>query len=385
LFDTIIIGAGPVGSYIASKLAGMGHKILVLEKKSVAGQDTCCTGIISKECRSLLPLNGNTNQKHVNSAMVLSPSGRRLQLSRRDEVAYIIDRSGLEKELMEYAYTRGAEFSFSTHVTDIEQNSDCISVKTNGNGHHHFIEAKSVILATGYGSELYKNFNFGRISDFIIGAQAEVETNAPHEVEIYLNKNIAPGGFAWLVPTDNGRSLAGLMTLNEQEEHLNRLLYMLKDQGKIASDNVSNSYGVIPLKPLPRTYSDRVLVVGEAAGQVKPITGGGIYFGILCADIAANVLDESIMTNDYSAKQLSMYQQQWRKRLRKELIVGYWGHRLLTWLNNTQIEYLFSVAHKKKISESITSSEEFSFDWHSKLLFQLVHTLLPFGNSQNKL
>ncbi|MEJ2740327.1 MAG: NAD(P)/FAD-dependent oxidoreductase [Dehalococcoidia bacterium] len=152
MFDTIIIGAGPVGSYIASKLAGMGHNILVLEKKSVAGQDICCTGIISKECRDLLPLNGNTSQKHVNSAMVLSPSGKRLQLLRGGEVAYIVDRSGLEKELTDYAHNRGAEFSFSTHVTDIEQHSDYISVKTNGNGNHHFIKAKSVILATGYGS-----------------------------------------------------------------------------------------------------------------------------------------------------------------------------------------------------------------------------------------
>jgi geranylgeranyl reductase family protein len=374
-----------VGSYIASKLADMGHKILVLEKKSVAGQDICCTGIISKECRNLLPLNGNTSQKHVNSAMVLSPSGKRLQLLRKGEVAYIVDRSGLEKELTDYAFTKGAEFSFSTHVTDIKQHADYISVKTNGNGHHHFIDAKSVVLATGYGSELCKSFDFGKIPNFIIGAQAEVETDAPHEVEVYLNKNIAPGGFAWLVPTGNGKSLAGLTTFNEQEEHLNSLLYMLKEQGKISSDNVLNNYGAIPLKPLPKTYSNRILVVGEAAGQVKPTTGGGIYFGILCADIAANVLNEAIISNNYSAKNLSSYQRQWRKKLRKELMIGYWGHRLLSRLNNTQIDYLFSIAHNNKITEQIALSEEFSFDWHSKLLFQLAHALLPFGNLQNKL
>ncbi|MEJ2740328.1 MAG: NAD(P)/FAD-dependent oxidoreductase [Dehalococcoidia bacterium] len=212
-----------------------------------------------------------------------------------------------------------------------------------------------------------------------------METNTAHEVEVYLNKNIAPGGFAWLVPTDNGKSLAGLTTLNEQEEHLNRLLYMLREQGKISSENVSNNYGAIPLKPLPKTYSDRILVVGEAAGQVKPTTGGGIYFGTLCADIAANVLHEAILSNDYSAKKLSSYQRQWRKKLSKELMVGYWGHWLLKRLNNTQIEYLFSIAHKKKITEQITLSEDFSFDWHSKLLFQFAHALLPFGNSQNEL
>jgi digeranylgeranylglycerophospholipid reductase len=385
LFDTIIVGGGPIGSYIAGKLAMHGHKVVVLEKKATAGQEICCTGIISKECHDLLRLNGTVNAMQVNSAVILSPSERPLRLQRKGEVAYVVDRANLDIEVSDYAQNAGAEFRFSTHVTDIEVHSDHVQVKTNGNGQHHFLKARSAVLATGYGSMLSQKLNLGKISTFILGAQAEVQTNDSHDVEIYTNRNLAPGGFAWLVPTSNGKSLAGLITSDNQEDRLNYLLNTLKIKRKISSYDLPNSYGVIPLKPLPRTYSDRVLVVGEAAGQVKPTTGGGIYFGILCGSIAADVVHQAIESNDYSARHLSSYQKQWQKKLGKELMIEYWSHKALAWLNNQQIEYLLSIARKNKIQQSITSMEDFSFDWHSRTLFHIAHSLLPFGNLRKKI
>lgn len=385
MFDTVIVGGGPIGSYIAGKLSLRGHKVVVLEKKSTAGQETCCTGIISKECHDLLQLNGTTKAMQVNSAVMLSPSGRPLQFQRKDEVAYVVDRSSIDIEVADHAQKAGAEFRFSTHVTDIEVHPDYIRVKTNGNGQHHFLEARCAIIATGYGSVLSQKLNMGKISNCIIGVQAEVETCDSHEVEIYTDRNMAPGGFAWLVPTSNCKSLAGLMTFDDQEEHLNYLLNTLKAEGKISSYDLSNSYGVIPLRPLPRTYSDRILVVGEAAGQVKPTTGGGIYFGILCASIAVDVIHQAIESGDYSTRYLSSYQKRWREKIGKELMIEYWSHKALTWLNNQQIEYLFSVARKKKIQETISSMENFSFDWHSKILFHIAYSLLPFGSSRKKM
>lgn len=385
MFDTIIIGGGPIGSYIAEKLALRSNKVVVLEKKSIAGMETCCTGIISKECHDLLNLNGNISAMQVNSAMLLSPSGKPLRLHRKDEVAYVVDRAGLDIEMCNYAQNAGAEFRFSTHVIDIAVHADHVQVETNGNGQHLFLKAKTAVIATGYGSLLTNKLNVGKISRCFIGAQAEVEINNRHDVEIYTDRNIAPGGFAWLVPTNNGKSLAGLMTFDNQEERLNSFINTLKVEGKIASYDASGSYGVIPLKPLSRTYSDRVLIVGEAAGQVKPTTGGGIYFGILCASIAVNIIHQAIESGDYSIHQMSLYQQQWRKKLGKELMIEYLSHKVLTWLNNQQIEYLFSVARKKKIQESINSMEDFSFDWHSKILFHIAHSLLPFGNLRKRL
>lgn len=385
MLDTIIVGGGPIGSYVAGKLALRGHKVVVLEKKSTAGQDTCCTGIISKECHDLLRLNGTVKAMQVNSAVMLSPSGTPLRLHRKDAVAYIVDRASMDMEVCNFAQNAGAEFYFSTHVTDIDVHSDHVLVKTNGNGQHHFFKASSVVIATGHGSLLSQKLNMGKISNCIIGAQAEVEIRYSHDVEVYTNRNLAPGGFAWLVPTNNGTSLAGLMTPYNQEDHLNRLLNTLRMKKKISSWDVSNNCGVIPLRPLPSTYSDRILVVGEAAGQVKPTTGGGIYFGILCAGIAIDVINQAIESGDFSARHLSSYQKQWCKKIGKELMIEYWSHKILTSLNNQQIEYLFSIARKRKLPESIASMKDFSFDWHSKILLHLAHSLLPFGNSRKRI
>ena len=136
-------------------------------------------------------------------------------------------------------------------------------------------------------------------------------------------------------------------------------------------------YGVIPLRPLSKTYADRVLVVGEAAGQVKPTTGGGIYYGLLCADIAAGVLHQAFLAGNFSAAILSAYQKKWWARLNRELTIGYWAQALLARLSNNHIERLFHLASKKGVSELITTGCSFSFDWHSRLLLQMADYLIP--------
>jgi flavin-dependent dehydrogenase len=160
---------------------------------------------------------------------------------------------------------------------------------------------------------------------------------------------------------------------------------MLKSQGKILSNHTDNGYGVIPLSVLPKTYSDRILVVGEAAGQTKPTTGGGIYYGILCADMAVNVLHNALISGDYSAAKLSSYQKLWRAELGRELTVDHWAQRLWAKLSNRHIEYIFDTANKKGIPRLISTSTTFSFDWHRPILLQLAYSLLPFANSKKRL
>ena len=321
--------------------------------------------------------------RQANSARFFAPSGKSVRLKRDDEVAYIVDRPALDLELVSRAQSNNAEYSFSTHVTNIEFENNHVRIRANGNGKSGDFKGETAIIATGYGSDLPRNLNLGKISDFIIGAQAEVEINKVDEVEIYLDHKLAPGGFAWLVPTTNGKGLAGLMTRHQQEYHLNQLLSNLKAKGKIVSTEFNYNYGVIPLRTLPKTYAERILVVGESAGQVKPTTGGGIYYGIVCGEIAVDILNHAFMTNNFAASNLSLYQKQWQTRLKRELIIGYWAHRLWSKLSNNQIEYLFNITNKKGITELIDSSEDFSFDWHSRLIPKMLRFVLPFTKQKN--
>jgi flavin-dependent dehydrogenase len=153
------------------------------------------------------------------------------------------------------------------------------------------------------------------------------------------------------------------------------LLSTLKNQGKITSEEVTPGYGAIPLRPLPRTYIDRILVAGEAAGQVKPTTGGGIYYGLMCADIAADILHQAFQAHDLSKSRLASYQKKWRARLGKELQVGYWAHRLYEKLDNRQIERLHNFINRNGIPQFIAELDDFSFDWHGELISKTLKHL----------
>jgi digeranylgeranylglycerophospholipid reductase len=375
LYDIIIIGAGPVGSYLAGKLARLGYKVLVLDKKTAAGQDVCCTGIVSKECLDLIPIDKNLIIRPVSSARFLSPSGKLLRLWRSHEVAYVIDRPALNLALADHAKESGAFYLFGTQVADIQAETERLQVLANCGEQKRLFEAETAVIATGFGSPLPGRLGLGEINDFIIGAQAEVNMSGPDEVEICFDQKLAPGGFAWLVPTRDNRGLAGLLTHQRPERHLEKLLSTLKTQGKITSTEVTPGYGAIPLRPLPKTYTDRTLVVGEAAGQLKPTTGGGIYYGLICADIAADILHQAFQAHDFSEPRLASYQKKWRARLGKELQVGYWAHCVYKKLDNRQIERLHDFINKNGMPQFIAELDDFSFDWHSELILKTLKHL----------
>jgi geranylgeranyl reductase family protein len=375
LYDTIIIGAGPVGSYLAVRLAQLGYKVLVLDKKMAAGQNICCTGIVSKECLNLLPIDRDLVMRRVNIARFLAPSGKPLKLWRNEEVAYVLDRPALEQALADRAQACGVCYLFGTQVADIQVGTKRLQVSANCEEHKRIFEAETAVIATGFGSPLPGNLGLGNISHFVIGAQAEVNMTDPDKVEIYSDQRLAPGGFAWLVPTRDNRGLAGLLTNQQPEQHLNKLLSSLKNQGKITSTEAIRGYGAIPLQPLPKTYSDRLLVVGEAAGQVKPTTGGGLYYGLVCADIAADTLHRAFQAHNFSESGLASYQKRWRARLGKELKIGYWAHCIYQKLDNRQIERLHNFISHTGIPKFLAELDDFSFDWHSELILRTLKHL----------
>ena len=131
-------------------------------------------------------------------------------------------------------------------------------------------------------------------------------------------------------------------------------------------------YGGIPLRPLTKTCGERLLVVGDAAGQVKPTSGGGIYYGLLSANIAAATLHVALETGDLSAGKLARYQQGWRKKLGRELRTGYWARRLFERLSDGQIDRLFEIIRAGGIDEALLKAEDVSFDWHGRTITRLL-------------
>ncbi len=370
MYDVVVVGAGPVGSYVAYKLAMVGYGVVVLERKERLGESVCCTGIIGRECASLFGVDSSVILRQANSARLFSPSGRELRLWREETQVYIIDRAAFNVAMAGRARGRGAEYVLDSLVTNIEVEDDRVKIEVARQGERLNFEARVVVIAIGFGSRLTESL--GKVGDFVMGAQAEVEIIGVDEVEIYFGREIAPGFFAWLVPTSPHRALVGLLSRHSPGLYLGKLMSSLLAQGKIVSPEVELSYGGISLKPLIRTYSNRMLVVGGAAGQVKPTTGGGIYYGLLSADMAANTLQRALETNDLSTRSLAEYERMWKAKLGRELRIGYWARKLYERLSDRQIDRIFGIIKSSGIDEALLKADDLSFDWHGEVVFRLI-------------
>jgi len=369
MYDVIVVGAGPSGSYAALRLAQLGYQVIVLEQKEDAGENICCTGIISAECLDTFNLDAAI-LREASSARFFVPCGQFIRFERENPPAYIIDRASLDRALKQRAQSGGAEYLFSTRVIDITPESEYVSATVDYRGEQRIFTARIVVLACGLECQLPEKLGLGRITNFAIGAQAEVNTNI-NEVEVYFDQELFPGFFGWLVPTSSGKGLAGLLVRESPASYMKGFLQRLHAQGKIASTDIDIKFDTVPLATLSQTSGDRIIVVGDAAGQVKPTSGGGIYFGLLCADIAIECLQKAFQENDFSATELSAYDKQWRARLGRELKAGYRVRRFYQRLSNRRIDHLFKVAQGNGIAELIDEWPDFSFDWHAALVSEV--------------
>jgi len=372
LYDVIVIGGGPVGSYVAYKLAGMGYGVVVLEQKEKLGGRVCCAGIISQACVNSFAIDDSVVLNRVNSARLFSPSGRLLRLWRQETQACIVDRAAFDMAIANWAQGKGAQYVLNSPVRDIEVGDDGVRVEAARQGEKSNFEARAVVIATGFGSRLVGGLGLGKIGDFVMGAQAEVETIGVDEIEIYFGQEVAPGFFAWLVPTSPPKALVGLLSRRSPGLYLKKLISSLLAQGKIVSDETEVSHRGISLKPLPRTYSRRLVVVGGVAGQVKPTTGGGIYYGLLCADIAANNLHRALEADDLSARNLAGYEREWKKKLGRELKIGYWARKFYEHLSDKQVDRIFDIIKSNGIDEALLKKDDLSFDWHGEVILKLL-------------
>ncbi len=368
MYDAVVIGGGPIGSYTAGKLAETGHDVVVLERGPQAGTEVCCTGIVSQECVSAFNIDDSVILKKANSARLFSPSGNLLHVQREENQACILDRTAFDLMMANRAINKGAEYLPDRLVSRLENKDNRVEIEVFHHGEKTSIEARVAVIATGFGSKLTERLGMGITGDYVVGAQAEVATTGVSEVEVYLGRRIAPGFFGWLVPTSALTARVGLLSRENPRGYLKQLMTSLREQGKLTTTEANMNSGGIPLQPMSRTCGERVIAVGDAAGQVKPTTGGGIYFGLLCADIAAATLHQALKSDDLSSGNLAGYERKWRRRLGRELKTGYRARKLFERLSDRQINRLFDIIKANGIDKALLESNDVSFDWHGRAI-----------------
>jgi digeranylgeranylglycerophospholipid reductase len=371
MHDVIIVGAGPAGSHTARRLAESGYKVLVLERKSRVGEKSCCTGIVGRECVNTFEIDSRVILRCLNSATLFSPSGNSLYLFREQPQAYVLDRTAFDISMAGRAQRSGAEYRFNNRVTGIAIASGQAVITVSQDGKESKIPARVAVIASGFTPGLSERAGLGAFKDHVIGVQVETATPGLEATEVYFG-DMAPGFFGWLVPTAPGRGRVGLLSRGEAGLHLKKWLRYLAEKGKIAAADIIPSYGAIPLKPPARTYGERIVAVGDAAGQVKPTSGGGIFYGLLGAEIAAETLRRALADNDLSSRRLAYYQRAWRKKLGGELRTGYWARQIFEKMNDRQIDRLFRIIKAGGIDKALLKAPDVSFDWHGRTITRLI-------------
>ncbi len=369
--DVLVLGAGPAGNNTALQLSRRGYRVTVVDRRQVIG-DKLCTGIVSVECLRQFPADESQVIQEAKSADVYSPSGASLRMARERPQAYVLNRVAYVQSFADRARAAGAAYLLGHTVQSLAVDADGVSaVVANGRG-PQVLRAKAAVIASGFGAGLTHMVGLGQVSDHVTGFQAEVSVRAIDRIEVYVGRKYAPGFFAWLVPTSPGRALLGLLARRKGDELLQQLLAKLQDEGKVTGIVKQPKRWGIPMKTLDQAFRDRVLVVGDAAGQVKPATGGGIYYSLLSSEIAAETLDRAIQAGDLSASALSAYEREWRGLLGDELETGYNARRLFELLGDRQIDYLLKALSSDAVLAAIWESPSVSFDWHGGFIRQVL-------------
>jgi len=371
-YDFLIVGGGPVGCRVAAELARAGHQVAVLEKNTAVGQPVCCTGIISRECLSHFAIPPELILRRLNSASVYMPGGAVLHIEREEMQAAAIDRGAFNAYMARQAQDCGADYLLGQRVNEIRINPDGVHISSANNGATAYFSACAVVLACGFASRFPYALRFGKARGRTVGAQVEVEACDLQEVEVYLGRELAPGYFAWLVPVEGKRALAGLMADRQAPDYLSHFVSLLQKNGRIEALIGKPSYRGITLRAPAHTSAARALLVGDVAGQVKPLTGGGLYFGLMCADIAASTLHRALENGDFSARKMRSYDKECSDLLGRELRLGWQGHRLFGSLSDERIEWLARLAKRKSLPERLSASSQIGFDWHGRAILHLL-------------
>ena len=230
-----------------------------------------------------------------------------------------------------------------------------------------------MILATGVRYRFHRRLGLDVPTSFLRAVQAHVpqahvSIKNRDATSLYVGRNVAPGGFGWVVPLTDGLCRVGLMTEGDARHCFQSLL------ARIGNDDVGQGLR-IDYKPIAqglvkRTSADRVIAVGEAAGQIKTTTGGGIYYGLLGAEIASEVVNSAFKRSDLSAKFLREYDRRWKRSMAREIKLGYWARRYAGKLSDRDIESVVSVIRADGFFPFVRKHGR--FDWHRGAICYLL-------------
>lgn len=175
-------------------------------------------------------------------------------------------------------------------------------------------------------------------------------------VHVYLGNNVAPGFFAWKIPCGDFTRI-GLCVSEENGPPSAYLRTLMEAEGLDGAERLATYSGVIPLGIRGRTYAERVMIAGDAAAMAKPLSGGGLFTGIISAECAAATALEALERDDLSERSLSRYQRMWKERIGRELDRGYRVRKVFVRLNDKKLDAAGKLMSKPEVRAILESGD----------------------------
>ena len=359
MHDLAIVGGGPAGLLTARRCAEAGLDVVVFEEHADIGAPTHCTGIVSLATTTLAKISDDIILNRLQVARLVSPGGATCEVrwaaSGSEEILVV----EFDRGLADQARRAGAVIRAGTRVDAIEVSAGDVTLDAGGVP----VAARACVLACGVSYRLHRQLGFALPAQIVHTAQIEVDAEPTETVELYFGRDVAPDGFVWAVPIRRGDRPGlklGALARGDAGACLSRFLARPGASARLRSVSGRMIRRLLPLEPAPQTAGDRVLLVGDAGGFTKPTTGGGIYYSLLTASLAADTLIEGFQAGRLDAEFLARYESRWEAVLGADLRVSSWLRQFLTRCRDGEIDGLVRALASDSVQSVIHRTARFN-------------------------
>ncbi|MDD1776647.1 MAG: NAD(P)/FAD-dependent oxidoreductase, partial [Candidatus Helarchaeota archaeon] len=383
MVDIACIGGGPASAFAALEILKKGQNVEIFEEHKEIGVPTHCAGLISVSGFNKLGIRVPEEciQHKVKGSIFYSPLGHTLTVKRKKDQAYVIDRAKFDRFLVDNVERQGGKVHLNAKVTSlIKANNKIEGLMVEDREGPKRIKTKIVLDGEGFKANFLKEAGLKPVDRerMIPAVQFDMKDVRVDEnyVEIYVGRKIAPGFFAYIIPTSN--NTARVAVGSNSDKPMNYMHYFIKKHpiasSKLKQGTIVKHGGgwIIIGGPVKKTYTPGFMGVGDAVGQVKATTGGGVVFGGLCAQIAGKIAAEAITQNDFSERMLKGYQIEWQKLYLRELKLMKLLRQILNALPDRSLDELFRSISKPGIEIPKLIEEMGDMDMQGNLIKKIL-------------
>jgi geranylgeranyl reductase family protein len=362
-YDVIVVGGGPVGLITARDMARNGLEVCILEEHQEIGYPVQCSGLFSVSGLKALDLDLDDTiiANTIKGGRFYSPSGRELTAYSDKERARVVERKLFDKYLAREAARAGADIRVKTSARGVKRDKGGMKVSVESFGKRETITSSLLLGADGVRSRVARWYGLETPKKMVAAAQVEVaEADVEDDIaEMYFGREYAPDFYGWVL--SKGSTVEVGVGVRRGEMGPRAYLKRFLEEHPVITSKVKPTkiiefnMGGIPVEGAPRTVSDRLMLVGDAAGQTKASTGGGVITGSICGRIAAEAAVKAVAEGEFSEEFLGLeYEEKWRAGIGRELEVHRVLRDILDALSDAQMEKLFQAATETGLGEAMT-------------------------------